>query len=182
MRTESCSPWRRRTAAICVGVAGALILVACGNVLSSQSAREPAASDYAGLTKMAISEHYIVVVNVLPPEEMYTAAEVAKLHPTVGELVVDGRVTPALPTTRHTEAHVYAKDTGLPLSDVRPRMTLLDRVTGHVTDVDATLMQDVVLGASDRHFGSNVVIKPGHEFTIVVRVGTEEVSIDGILR
>lgn len=170
----------RRWAGTGLLVLVALGMSACGALrLTTVSAVNPPAEKYSGFTKVATSEHYIVVVNVLPAEEMFTPAENARLHPTVGELVIDGKPTPRSREGRHTEAHIYAKDTGLVLSNVRPQMTLIDRNTGQVRDVDATLMQDVIVGEPDLHFGSNIVIPSGHEITIVVDVGSERVSIDG---
>ena len=149
---------------------------------SETSAAEAPAADYAGITKVAMTEHYIVVVNVLPAEEMFTKEQFEKEHPTVGELVVHGHTTPTPPLSRHTEAHIYSQETGLALTDIDPRLTLIDHTSGKIQDVDATLMQDVVVGPSDLHFGSNLVIEPDHEFTIVVTIGSEEVSVDGMVR
>lgn len=142
---------------------------------------EPPAENFAGLTKVATTADYIVVVNVLPAEEMFTEQQYADQHPTVGELVVDGKPTPRPPSSRHAEAHIYSQVTGLPVSDIRPTMRLIDRQTGETKPIDATLMQDVLIGEPDLHFGSNVVIPSGHEFTIVITIGSQEVSVDGVL-
>jgi hypothetical protein len=147
----------------------------------TRASAEPPTSDVAGFTRVATSEHYIVVVNVLPAEEMFTRAEYERKHPTVGELVVDGHPTPRPPSSRHAEAHIYSKTTGLPLTSPHPTITLVDHTSGRVENVDATLMEDVVIGKPDLHFGSNVVIESGHDFTLVIKIGNEEVSLDGRL-
>jgi hypothetical protein len=158
-------------------VAAVVGLAAC-----TSAAADTPSSDFAGFTKVATSEHYIVVVNVLPAEHMFTQAESARAHPTVGELVVDGHPTPRPPSSRHTEAHIYSKATGLPLTSPRPTITIVDHTSGRVRPVDATLMQDVIIGTPDLHFGSNLVIPSGHDFTITVQIGGEEVTVDGTLR
>ena len=174
---------RRRWHLIAVAPVLALVAMSAYGAagLRASSADEASAEDYAGFTRVATTEHYTVVINVLPAEEMFTREEFEKLHPTVGELVVDGRPTPRPPSSRHTEAHIYARSTGLAQSDVRPVLTLIDHTTGRVMPIDATLMQDVLIGPADLHFGSNVVIRSGHEFSIIVSIGSEEVSVDGLL-
>ena len=177
---------RRRRGWVFVALVPLAILLTAVSVyaatgLRGASAAEPPVESFAGFTKVATTKHYVVVLNVLPAEEMFTRTSYEQSHPTVGELVVDGRPTPRPPSSRHTEAHIYSQATGLPVTNVRPRLTLVDHTSGSVRDVDATLMQDVVIGAPDLHFGSNVIIPSGHQFTIVVSIGAEEVSFDGLL-
>ena len=136
---------------------------------------------YAGWTRVATTTRYVMVINVLPAEVMFTRAAYERVHPTQGELVLDGHPTPVGASMRHTEAHIYSKKTGLPLAGKRPRITLVDHAAGGMRDVDATKMQDVVIGATDMHFGSNISIPSGHEFTITVALDGEEVSVDGNL-
>ena len=145
------------------------------------AAPDDSAAPFAGFTQMATTPSYVLMVNVLPAEEMFTAARNQREHPTVGELVIRGRPGPIRRWSRHVEAHIYSKTTGEVVTDVDPVIEVINRTTGKVIPIDATLMQDVVIGAIDRHFGTNAVVPPKHDFTVVVSIGDEEASFDGRL-
>jgi hypothetical protein len=138
-------------------------------------------ADVAGFTKIATTQHHIVVVNVLPAEHMYTPEELAAQHPTEGEAVLDGPANPVVPNARHIEAHIYDRTTGLPSTAITPTIAVTVVDTGERTEIPPTLMQDVVIGAPDRHFGNNVVVQGGHDVSVQVDIGGEEVVIDGHL-
>lgn len=141
------------------------------------------ATDVAGLglTRVGTTEHYLVVLNVVPPEEMYEPAQAAAQHPTGGEYILHGNMAPIEPHSRHTEAHIYSKETGKPVIDVVPTILITDRTDGTTQQPEATLMQDVLIGDRDIHFGNNVVIRAGHEFSVTITINTEEVSFSGRL-
>jgi len=138
-------------------------------------------ADVAGFTKIATTEHHIVVVNVLPAEHMYTVDEVAAEHPTEGEAVLEGPANPVVPNARHIEAHIYDRTTGLPITTITPTIAVTVVDTGERVEIPPTLMQDVVIGAPDRHFGNNVVVEGGHDVSVQVDIGEEEGVIDGHL-
>ncbi len=135
----------------------------------------------AGFTKMTFTERWVVVVNVLPAEPMFTHDEAADLHPSQGELIVHGGAVDISPTARHVEAHVYDRSTGLPVTSPEPELEVLVHATGERITIEPTLMQDVVVGEPDLHFGNNVELPDDTDLTITVTVGDEEVSIDGHL-
>jgi hypothetical protein len=137
--------------------------------------------DYAGFTEMATTVDYVVMVNVLPAEPMFSHAEHERLHPTAGELVIEGVGGRVRRWTRHVEAHVYSRATGEVVTDVVPAIEVLDRTTGRVIPVAPVLMQDVVIGEPDQHFGNNVVVGPDRAITVVVRLNDQVVSVDGRL-
>jgi hypothetical protein len=59
----------------------------------------------AGFTKIAATEHYIMVVNVLPAEDMFTQDQMAQQHPTHGKKcceVQPVRYSLRAVTSRHT--------------------------------------------------------------------------------
>ena len=134
-----------------------------------------------GLTRVGTTEHYIVVLNVVPPEEMYMPSEAALQHPTGGEFILHGDMARIEPHSRHTEAHIYSKETGKPAVDVVPTILITDKTDGTTAQPEATLMQDVLIGTRDIHFGNNAVIKAGHEFTVTITIQNEEVSFSGRL-
>ena len=141
-----------------------------------------AVSDVAGFTKVGFTDDYLVVVNVLPGERMFTQEEFDHEHPTVGELALDGEGTPLGEKTRHVEAHVYARSTGLAVTEPEPILEVLRHDTNEVVRIKSVLMQDVAIGAPDIHFGDNVELPDGIDITVRVILGEgEEVVIDGRL-
>jgi hypothetical protein len=133
----------------------------------------------AGWTRIATTTSYIVVANVLPGEEMFTAAQARAQHPIEGELVLDGEGSPVNTNVRHVEAHIYDRSTGLPVTDLVPTIVLINKTTGERVDVPATLMQDVNLGAVDVHYGNNVAVAGQSEVSVTIGIGDEEVTLSG---
>lgn len=170
----------------------AVLLTACAGATASERAvgtagdvpveeDAPAGDGSLGLTRVGTTEHYLVVLNIVPPEEMYLPAQAAAHHPTGGELILHGEMAAIEAQSRHTEAHVYSKVTGKPVTDVVPEIEIADRSDGTTQKPEATLMQDVVVGPRDIHFGNNVVIKAGHEFSVTVTIIHEAVTFSGRL-
>jgi len=140
------------------------------------------ASDVAGFTKIGFTADHIVVVNVLPGEEMFSRAEAEQEHPVVGELTLEGTGSPLADNSRHVEAHIYDRATGLPITSVVPTIEVTNRTTGEVFEVNPVRMQDVVTGAPDVHFGDNISISGGSDITVRVSLGNaEEVVVSGHL-
>ena len=183
-RTDRHTRWRAEMAAamLCIGALSAV--TACG-VLRANGATPPAAairmaiSEATGWTRAATTEHYLVVVNVLPSESMMTRAEVQATHPTEGELIVDGIGLPYGAFIRHVEAHIYDRATGKAITGMVPSIKLTNRTTGEVIDVPPTLMQDVIIGPLDLHFGNNVPVADDSDISVLVTVDGEGVSVDG---
>ena len=178
---------RVRVAACSMIVGGLGVLTACGVLRANAAAPlSPAAASRAvsmvtGWTKAVMTPHYLVVVNVLASEPMMTMSEVQMNHPTEGELIIDGKGNPQGEDVRHVEAHIYDRATGKALTGTVPTIRLLNRTTGESVDVPPTLMQDVVIGPLDLHFGNNVPVQANSDISVHVTVSGEEVSIDGHL-
>jgi hypothetical protein len=183
--------WTASIAAKCpiVGIAGVLVL---GGLLTScqlsgaqavgdSSSTKQDVAAAAGWTRIAVTESYLIVANVLPGEEMFTAAEAAAQHPTEGELIISGSGRALGVNSRHVEAHVYDRATGVPLANLKPTIEVLNRTTGEKIEVESTLMQDVNIGALDIHYGNNVVVAGDSDLRLTVTVGDEEVTLDGRL-
>ncbi|RMH81734.1 MAG: hypothetical protein D6683_03580 [Actinomyces sp.] len=135
----------------------------------------------AGFTKVAFTDRWLVVVNVLPAEPMYSPDEVAHDHPTWGEMAIEGEGSPTGPGVRHVEAHVYDRTTGLPVDRPVPALEVLVHATGERLPIPAVLMQDVNIGEADLHFGDNVALPGDTDLTVTVTIADEEVSLDGHL-
>jgi hypothetical protein len=82
---------------------------------------------------------------------------------------------------RHVEAHIYDRQTGIPLSNVSPTIRVFNRTTGDTIDVPPTLMQDVIIGGPDIHYGNNVAVRGDSDISVQVLVKDEEVTVDGHL-
>lgn len=135
----------------------------------------------AGWTRIALTTHYLLVVNVLPSETMFSHEDMASMNPTVGEAILAGEGEPTGLGVRHVEAHIYDRSTGLPLSNVEPTIRVFNRTTGERVDVSPTLMQDVVVGAPDIHYGNNVPVRGNSDISLAITVGDETVTVDGHL-
>ncbi|MFV2039506.1 MAG: hypothetical protein ACC660_04630 [Acidimicrobiales bacterium] len=153
-----------------------------GHIGSHARVNATPVSDVAGFTKVGFTSDYMVIVNVLAGEEMFSLEEVARDHPTVGEVEIDGEGSEVEFGSRHVEAHIYDRDTGLALTEPVPIIEVLDGGTGEVTIIQSVLMQDVIVGDTDIHFGDNIVIADNTDLKITVRLGAdEEVTVDGRL-
>jgi len=178
-----CSTLRSWVGALLM-IASSGLLVGCGLWKVSTTDFDGSGSEVAeaaGWTRMAASQHYLFVVNVLPGEEMFSHADHEAHHPTEGELVIDGEGLPLGPNVRHVEAHVYDLATGLAISKQAPIIELTNRTTGEVTQVPAALMHDVNIGKLDLHFGNNVHVAPSSDISVKISLQGEEVSVDGHL-
>ncbi len=163
----------------------ALGLTSCdviGNDSQSALADAGDVSAVAGWTRIALTTHYLLVVNVLPSERMFSDAEMKSLSPTQGEEILDHGVGDPIGTgVRHVEAHIYDRSTGLPLSNIKPSIRVFNRTTGDHVDVPPTLMQDVVIGSTDIHYGNNVPVRGASDISLAIEVGNEAVTVDGHL-
>ena len=167
--------------ALATGSLAACSVLRTNAVDESKIETADAVAGASGWTRAVLSEHYLVIVNVLPGEEMFTDDEKMSMHPTEGELILDGPGNDIGEHVRHVEAHVYDRATGAVVANVVPTITVTNRTTGEVLDVEPTLMQDLNIGEIDRHYGNNVMIMPDSDLQVHVTVGDEEVSVDGHL-
>ena len=149
--------------------------------MNGGAASSPASEDALGLTLMGLTPHYLVVLNIVGPEQMYSPGRAATVNPTEGEMILHGSMAKIVPGSRHTEAHIYSRTTGLPATDTVPTMIVTDLDAGTTVHPEQTLMQDVVIGSRDIHFGNNVAIARDHDFRITVAIGNEEVDFHGQL-
>jgi hypothetical protein len=158
-----------------------LMLSGCGAGDRSAGAGQTVGEQ--GLTQVVSSAGYVAVLNVVPPEQMYTGAEATTIQPgSEGELILLGRAAPIGPQTRHTEVHIYSKTTGAVVSNATVGMTIHDHATGRSIPIEPTKMQDLALGPIDVHYGNNVDIATGHPFTLTATINADTVSFTGILR
>lgn len=152
---------------------------------SSASAGHPPhdleVTDVAGWTRHTTTEHFLLIISVLPGEQMYTAEEIAAQHPISGERIISGSGVPVGEDIRHVEVHIYGLATGGLLDTEEPVITVVNRSTGEAKTLDPVLMEDIAIGSLDRHFGNNVHIPASSDMSIEVSVNGEKASVDGHL-
>jgi len=165
--------------ALVLPIALALFLGSCGG--TSRTATATPGREGAGLTLVGSSASYIVLFNVVDPERMYTPTQVARRHPSEGELLLAGTMAPIARGSRHTEFHLYDRSTGRTLAGPAPRISLVDETSGAGAPFEPALMQDLVIGPGDLHFGNNTVIPLGHRFRADIDVAGERIVFGGTL-
>jgi hypothetical protein len=163
-----------------------LALAACATTTVDPHAAHNASTSESGpqhgLVLTRTTTHYLIVMDILAPERMYTREEMQSLQPAQGELVDRGHAGPVESLdTRHVEVHIYGIDDGNPVVDAHPVLTLIDHTGGHTYDVDATLMHEIAIGLIDSHYGTNTRLPAGHAFTLRVQVGDDATEFDGVL-
>jgi hypothetical protein len=124
--------------------------------------------------------HYRITLDIGPVPTMLRPDQIADA--TAGEVPVSIPGMPmrkmpmtdqGRPVNRHIEVAVYDNATGAGLRGVMPRITITDRKTGRVRELQAvTAMYDVTEGQGDLHFGENVHLANG-AYRVTVSVGGE---------
>lgn len=156
----------------------AVALAACG----SGSAQTSGASSSPGGTcqgssgnASATTANYIVVLDVGPAEQMYTQQQVDSTHPSSGEVMLGGSMTDVSgPNVSHVEAHICKRSGGSVVTNDEPVISIADTTAGTPPqDLPVAEMQGVGQSTSDYHYGNNAVIRPGHSYTITVRLNGE---------
>jgi hypothetical protein len=157
----------------------AVLVIAAATLVAASS------SSAATITRTAKTARYSLTLNVGSAETMYTQADVKKMHPTSGEVMIGGSMSMAGSMAamkgeveRHLELHVVARSTGATVTNVMPTISLTDTsgMAMAATKVDAVAMQSVTKGASDRHYGNNVSLTLGDEYKASVVVNGEKAS------
>jgi hypothetical protein len=135
----------------------------------------------SGWTRLLTTDKYIAVANVLPGEQMYTDEENHSEHPLVGELILHGTGAPVTAQSRHVEVHVYDRTTGLPVDGLDVTVEVMNLSTGEHLMIPTTAMQDLSIGARDRHYGNNVSIAGPADLRVIVTIDDERLTFDGHL-
>ena len=122
----------------------------------------------------ARTSSYRFVLRVGMPEQMYTPAQVTKMHPKHGEVMLRGRMNgmggmSMGGSMRHLEVQICTRPSHTVITTANPTITVKDDSSmGMATKVPVTVMQGVGAGTADLHYGNNVAMKPGHRYTIKV--------------
>lgn len=129
-------------------------------------------------TSLAATQNYRFQLHIGMPEKMYTAAQVKKMHPKSGEMMISGDMTMAgmsmgsASATRHLEVQICSKKTGAVITNAHPTITVKGSM-GMTTHVSPATMRGVNAGIDDTHYGNNVRMPMGQAFTIKVALNGE---------
>jgi hypothetical protein len=135
------------------------------------------------LIRLGSTNSYNLVAEIGGLQAMFTPDQVSSQHPKSGEVMFGGQmVMPpdpnnASPDWHHLEVHVFDKKTGDVVKSTNPVITVTDKATGLTRQVPLVLMQGVVEGAGDYHYGNNVDLPKG-QYTVTVVIGSETASFD----
>lgn len=172
-----------RTVGLTVLTVLTVVLVACGGSAAPQdtAAIDTQVAKVSGWTRLVMTPSYLIVVNVLPGEPMFTQDEIDAQHPLEGELIITGEGVGLTETSRHVEAHVYSRATGIPLHGVVVTLAVSDRTSATRAQIAPTVMMDFLIGRRDIHFGNNVSLPGNIDLSVHITVDGEEVTVDGHL-
>lgn len=163
-----------------------VVAASCGDA-SGQSAGPVAARPCGGAAATSVtatSSNYVMTMVAGPLEKTYSQAEVSNQHPTSGEMMLRGQMTmpgdgagsgmpgasmsgSAAGQVRHLEVHICTLS-GTVVSDANPSIRLHDTTAGTAVNVPVAMMQGVMAGASDLHYGNNISMTPGHSYSAEV--------------
>ncbi|MFI5091290.1 MAG: hypothetical protein ACHP7P_14670 [Terriglobales bacterium] len=133
--------------------------------------------------KLATTASYNLVAEIGGLQAMYTPAQVSSQHPKTGEIMFGGTMTMPPGTTNispdwhHLEVHIFEKKTGNVVKTANPVLTVKNDASGQTIQVPIVVMQGIVEGPNDIHYGNNVDLPKG-EYTVTVVIGSETASFD----
>ena len=133
--------------------------------------------------KLATTASYNLVAEMGGLQAMYTPAQASSQHPKSGEVMYGGTMTMPTdannisPDWHHLEVHVFDKKTGNAVKTVTPALTVTNDASGQTEQVPIVLMQGIVEGPSDYHYGNNVDLPKGN-YTVTVVIGSETANFD----
>ena len=135
------------------------------------------------IIKLGSTNTYNLVAEIGGLQAMYTPAQAASQHPKTGEEMFGGQMSmpPDManpsPDWHHLEVHVFDKRTGDVVKTSTPVITITSRATGQTQQVPIVVMQGIVEGPNDYHYGNNVDLAKG-DYTVTVVIGGETANFD----
>jgi hypothetical protein len=135
------------------------------------------------IIKLGSTTTYNLVTEIGALQAMYTPAQAASQHPKTGEemfggtMVMPADTTNPSPDWHHLEVHIFNKQTGDTVKATTPVISVTNQGTGQTQPVPIVVMQGIVEGPSDYHYGNNVDLPKG-EYTVTVVIGSETANFD----
>lgn len=135
------------------------------------------------LIKLGSTSSYNLVTEIGGLQAMYTPAQAASQHPKTGEEMFGGTMVMPVDTTNpspdwhHLEVHIFDKKSGNTVKSTTPVISVTNATTGQTQPVPIVVMQGIVEGPSDYHYGNNVDLPKG-QYTVTVVIGSETANFD----
>jgi len=128
--------------------------------------------------QVALTASYRFTLFVGMAENMYTPAQVRKLHPKQGEVMLRGAMamggTAMGASVHHLEVQICARATSAVITNADPTIVVVDNSAKNmVTKLPVAVMEGIGEGVADLHYGNNVDMPAGHRFTILVTLTGE---------
>ena len=121
---------------------------------------------------IATTSTYRMALHVGMPEMMYTPAQVRKLHPKSGEVMLRGKMMMGMKmggSTRHLEVHICLRHNRAVVTNAHPTITLMGhKAHAMPMNVPVAVMEGIGAGTAELHHGNNVPMAAGHRFTVTV--------------
>jgi hypothetical protein len=133
--------------------------------------------------KLGSTSTYNLVTEIGGLQAMYTPAQASSQHPKSGELMFSGSMTMpsntanVSPGWHHLEVHIFDRKTGNVVKTVTPVITVTNKTTGQSQPIPLVVMQGIVEGPGDYHYGNNVDLSKG-QYTVTVVIESETANFD----
>jgi hypothetical protein len=133
--------------------------------------------------KLATTATYNLVADIGGLQAMYTPDQASSQHPKTGEVMFGGTMTMPSDATNispdwhHLEVHIFDKKTGNVVKTLTPVLEITNDATGETQQIPIVMMQGIVEGPSDYHYGNNVDLAKGN-YTVTVVIGSETAKFD----
>ncbi len=131
--------------------------------------------------------HYKIMLEIGPVANMLMPDQAAGAKS--GEVMVQmpGMATPQMtmtdeghPVNHHLEVFINDKNSGAPVKDTVPTITIMNQATGAMKQVAAVApMYNVMVGQSDFHWGNNVYLADGM-YTVTVKEGGDTATFKDV--
>ena len=167
---------------LALGIVAAIAAIIPASVSAAVAQNTAAGCNASGaMTWTATTTSYRVQLHVGISEKMYTPAEVKKLHPKSGEVMIGGTMgmgsDMSMPSTsmHHLEVQICSKQTGAVIANAKPTITLADNSMGAMMakKLPVAMMLGIGHGIEDFHYGNNVTMPSGHKLTVKVALNGE---------
>jgi len=127
---------------------------------------------------ITVTPTYRFALRIEKPVKMYTPAQVRKMHPKHGEVMLRGKMTSMGGMSmggsmRHLEVQICSREKSTVVTNANPTIVLVDTSSKKTTKVHIAVMEGIGEGVADLHYGNNVVMPAGHRFTITVTLKGE---------
>ena len=155
-----------------------VVVAAVATAASALAATAPASKRMvtdcsAGMgVHIATTPSYRLALHVGMPEMMYTPAQVRRLHPKSGEVMLRGKMMTGMKmdgSTRHLEVHICLRKNRAVITNAHPTITLMgQKANAMPMNVPVAVMEGIGAGTADLHYGNDVPMQGGHRFTVTV--------------